>query len=342
MTTASEVMPPRIGIYCDLGKASGAGHFVRCTALGAALVARGTDVAIAADSESVPWTKQLAASYGINAVQCDDVSKLTRIAQRRSWVAVVVDSYTIQAADLSPLKVPIVVIDDQATRPLPAQLIVNQNLSAPGYDYSAWENATALLGPAYALVRPELLTGRSVTYRQRSWDGRAQRVLVICGGTDSAGAATLLTQRTLDTVIPVNIRVIASPDNVQSVLDELAIPTDSTVTPIPQTPAVAELMNWADLVITTAGSTVWELCCLGVPMALVVVADNQHEHYQAAVQTGVAIGLGTINEVASADSLPHRRELATSAALNAYGERAWQTVDGLGAARVASAILELL
>jgi len=290
----------------------------------------------------VPWTKQLATSYGINAVQCDDVSKLTRIAQRRSWVAVVVDSYTIQAADVLPLKVPLVVIDDKATRPLPAQLIVNQNLSAHGYDYSAWKNATALLGPAYALVRPELLAGRSVTYRQRSWDGRAQRVLVICGGTDSAGAATPLMQRTLDTVIPVDIRIIASPDHTQSMLDELAIPTDSTVTPIPQTPAVAELMNWADLVITTAGSTVWELCCLGVPMALVVVADNQHEHYQAAVQTGVAIGLGTINEVASADSLPHPQELTTPTALNAYGERAWQTVDGLGAARVACAVVELL
>jgi spore coat polysaccharide biosynthesis predicted glycosyltransferase SpsG len=36
-----------------------------------------------------------------------------------------------------------------------------------------------------------------------------------------------------------------------------------------------ELMSWADLTISAAGTTCWECCALGLPAILVVVADNQ-------------------------------------------------------------------
>ncbi len=35
------------------------------------------------------------------------------------------------------------------------------------------------------------------------------------------------------------------------------------------------LMAWADLAVSAGGSTVWELCLMGVPSVVIVTADNQ-------------------------------------------------------------------
>jgi RimJ/RimL family protein N-acetyltransferase len=45
--------------------------------------------------------------------------------------------------------------------------------------------------------------------------------------------------------------------------------------------------------VTAAGTTVWELCCLGVPAALVCVADNQEAGYRRVLERGAAVGLGS-------------------------------------------------
>jgi GNAT superfamily N-acetyltransferase len=52
------------------------------------------------------------------------------------------------------------------------------------------------------------------------------------------------------------------------------------------------LMARQDLVVSAAGTSVWELCCLGVPMAVVWAVDNQREGYERVVAAGAALGLG--------------------------------------------------
>ena len=39
-----------------------------------------------------------------------------------------------------------------------------------------------------------------------------------------------------------------------------------------------------------AGTSVWELCCIGVPTAVAWVVDNQREGYDRVVGAGAAIG----------------------------------------------------
>ena len=51
-------------------------------------------------------------------------------------------------------------------------------------------------------------------------------------------------------------------------------------------PNMAELMAWADVAISAAGSTAWELACMGLPAALIVVAENQTGIAAALVREG--------------------------------------------------------
>jgi spore coat polysaccharide biosynthesis predicted glycosyltransferase SpsG len=99
-------------------------------------------------------------------------------------------------------------------------------------------------------------------------------------------------------------------------------------------------MAGADLVVTAAGSAVWELLHLGVPAALSWVAANQLIGYEALVGGGIAAGLGPAPDAAAVELLA--RLLGDPAARERYGRRGAGLVDGRGRERVANALLDLL
>jgi RimJ/RimL family protein N-acetyltransferase len=104
---------------------------------------------------------------------------------------------------------------------------------------------------------------------------------------------------------------------------------------IPPTPDLPSLLASADLVVSAAGVTLLELCCIGTPAALVQIADNQAAGYTAAVTQGVAAGLGTDPR----DHVPTLRTLLEHPeARKALSTKAMTTVDGQGADRILAAI----
>jgi RimJ/RimL family protein N-acetyltransferase len=104
---------------------------------------------------------------------------------------------------------------------------------------------------------------------------------------------------------------------------------------IPPTPELPSLFESADLVVSAAGVTLLELCCIGVPAALVQIADNQAAGYSAAVYQGLAAGLGTDPR----EHIDTLRTLLTDAEQRkALGDKARTAVDGQGAERILNAI----
>ena len=103
---------------------------------------------------------------------------------------------------------------------------------------------------------------------------------------------------------------------------------------------IVPAMQAAGLALSTAGTTCWELCCVRVPAALLVVAENQRPIAQALADHGVALDLGWVQETDShrvaeailwlAGAVDRRQTMA------AAGRR---LVDGLGAARVVEELL---
>ena len=75
-------------------------------------------------------------------------------------------------------------IDDLADRPLPVDLVLNQNLGASADAYASLvpPGARILAGPAYALLRPEFALARA---RGRTRDGTVERILVFISGADA-------------------------------------------------------------------------------------------------------------------------------------------------------------
>lgn len=333
----------RVGIYCDLGARTGAGHFVRCLALGSALHSQGMQVTMASDFSDVDWAEPEARAAGLATISAASPAVVPTLAT--DWHVTVVDSYIATASDFADMPTPLVAIDDEALRPLPAQLIINQNLSAAELDYSPWwagsttPHPIVLRGPRFALLRDQFREHRPAQFRPRGWEGQP-RVLVLLGGTDAHGLIVPLATRVLAELPPVDLTAIA-PEGAIDQLRGIAVPAGSTLTASGPVTDIAALMDRADLVVSAAGTTVWELCCLGVPMALITVAANQDEHYAHAIQADIAVGLGTIRDTLTGRATEWDA-LRDPTRLNACGERAFQLCDGRGAQRAAAAIQGLV
>jgi spore coat polysaccharide biosynthesis predicted glycosyltransferase SpsG/RimJ/RimL family protein N-acetyltransferase len=119
----------------------------------------------------------------------------------------------------------------------------------------------------------------------------ARRALVVMGGTDPAGMAPVGVGLLARTGLALEVTVIAVGENAQRARaaargSRLSL---NVVAPVDD---LAALMSVQDLVVSAAGTSIWELCCIGVPTAAIWTVDNQRGGYDQVVAAGAAIGLG--------------------------------------------------
>src|SRR5207248_2812164 len=105
-------------------------------------------------------------------------------------------------------------------------------------------------------------------------------------------------------------------------------------------PNMAELMAWADVAVSAAGSTCWELAFMGVPAVAIVCADNQQSVAESLHQAGSVESLGDHSMLSSRDIAAALKCLMRSQRMRrSMSEHGRAIVDGYGAARVVARML---
>ena len=105
-------------------------------------------------------------------------------------------------------------------------------------------------------------------------------------------------------------------------------------------PELKNLMDSADIAISAAGSTTYELAACGVPSILLVVAENQKRLAEEAEKQGIAINLGCSDKIdrnhlfLTLDVLLADHHLRQKIACQGQTR-----IDGRGAERVAEVLL---
>jgi UDP-2,4-diacetamido-2,4,6-trideoxy-beta-L-altropyranose hydrolase len=234
--------------------------------------------------------------------------------------------------------VKLLVIDDAGHLPAyHADLILNQNVDAEEVQYSA-PGATKLLGTHFALLRREFSQWQDW---QRTIPARARKVLVTMGGADPDNV-TLKVIRALGRLKGGGweaIVLIGAANPHQASLDGVSAECGFPVRIERAVRDVPSLMAWADLALTAAGSTCWELCFMGLPSVLVELAGNQMKLARALHEFGAAINAGWHANVQPADLAEHLWKLANDGDRRTSLARAGRLlVDGGGARRVVEAI----
>jgi len=110
---------------------------------------------------------------------------------------------------------------------------------------------------------------------------------------------------------------------------------------VPPTPRLVDLVGGADVVLSAAGTSTWELMCLGVATGLVCVVDNQRPGYAAVTGHGSVLGLGELDSLRDGPSPGLARLLSDPDLRQDLRRRARRLVDGHGVERVADAALHL-
>lgn len=214
----------------------------------------------------------------------------------------VVDHYAIDSSwehVLRPAYRKLMVIDDLADRAHDCDLLLDQNWFGEETDmrYSKWvtENCRCLLGPEFALLKPEYAQLRVLMPPR---DGIVRRVLVFLGGSDP----TNQTGKVLDALMRRGLEHLAV-DVVVGVNHPDPEGISAQVTARPATtlyqemPSLAGLMARADLMIGAGGSTTWERMCLGLPTIVVSIADNQNATNVALMKARYINFVGDMNDV---------------------------------------------
>lgn len=219
----------------------------------------------------------------------------------------VVDHYALDQRweeALAPHYKKLLVIDDLADRKHRSDLLLDQNLGRQTQDYASLVPTCCLLliGPNYALLRPEFAVLRAYSLQRRQSQPSLRRLLITLGGVDQPNATGQVLQALKTSALPDGCRItvvmgLTAPwlSNVQLLATEMPWPTDV----VSNVNNMAQLMADSDLAIGAAGSTSWERCCLGLPTLMVVLADNQNTGARALDTSRAARLVGAVSDIAT-------------------------------------------
>jgi UDP-2,4-diacetamido-2,4,6-trideoxy-beta-L-altropyranose hydrolase len=218
-------------------------------------------------------------------------------AWKPDWL--VVDHYALDAKwerALADAAGKIMVIDDLANRPHECELLLDQNLGRVASDYDGLLPAECqrLIGPRYALLRPEFAALREQSLSRRS-NPELKRILISLGGVDRTNVTGRVLEALSESALPrsteLDIIMGAAAPYLDDVRQQTArLPFKATVSV--NVKDMAQRMCLADLAIGAAGSTSWERCCLGLPAILMVLAENQVPGAKALEAAGAAKMIG--------------------------------------------------
>lgn len=238
----------------------------------------------------------------------------------------------------------IMVIDDLSDRPHDCDLLLDQNLGSSANTYGSLvpEHCTLLVGPTYALLRPEFAAAREHSLKRRQ-QPRLNQLLISMGGVDQHNATGAVLEAIQNSPLPQDCQITVvmgsqAPwlEKVSRLADKLPWQTEVVI----DEKHMARLMGDSDLAIGAAGATSWERCCMGLPVLMVCLAANQVNAANCLVEAGAG-WLVPLDE-----NLPVRMEEAMTrisdnvSCLRDMSNSAAQVTDGKGTQRVLKALMK--
>lgn len=285
--------------------------------------------------------------------------------------SILVDSYYVTEKYLAALKKRITTIymDDIYAFSYPVDMLINYNIYGEEMGYekdAAFADTKLLLGTEYVPLREEFSAGAGYAQSRKELSAETENVtpaedrlhqtaeqgrtadggiLITTGGSDSFNLAGQLLMEAMkyDALKEKEYHVVSGSLNPHiGELQALAQKHENIHIHCNVT-NMAELMAESEVALSAGGSTLYELCAMGVPVIAFSFAENQERLVQTFVKRGIAQYGGNYrtdgnkmiqNTIAGLETLLEDKNLRSE-----YRKKALQLVDGRGAERIAEALL---
>ena len=330
-----------IVIRADGNADIGAGHLMRCLTIAEEIRERERVIFWCADEDSAAQVRSR--GYEVLVLGTDYRDMLSELpllekAAGSGGKIFLVDSYYVSAEYLQALRAygSVYLLEDVPGNTWQVDGIINYNAFAGVEDYRKvyGQSSRLYIGAAYVPLR------RQFTQRDYRVRGQVKELLITTGGGDRENIAG----RILETIegMDCKVNVISGPYNPHGEWLNRYAASHPRVTVHRQVTEMAELMLRSDLAVTAGGTTIYELCALGVPFVCFSYAGNQEAltAYAGRQEIGLNAGkfhcdpkgtlecIGSLTRQAAADMELRRR----------ISRRARAVVDGAGAKRLAAAL----
>lgn len=343
-------------IRADGNEKIGMGHVMRCLTIAGALEHLGEEVLfITADERPVNLIKEkgftaeiLSAGYDNMEMELQQITALLTENKAAEKTKILVDSYFITPHYLEELRrfAKVILMDDEKRAVYPCDGLVNYNIFGKtlGYQRDYPEETKLFLGCAYMPLREQF---RHCSYTVRE---KAEHILFTTGGSDSLHIAVRVAERLLkrtgtggtESLIWHIVCGPYHPDTEK--LERLAAGSDILRVHRNVT-HMSKLMQKCDIAVSAAGSTLYELCSVGIPTVGFYFVENQRKNIEAFAK------LTPIKNAGDFSAEPEKvldfieEEVETLCRKKALREESSQImktiVDGRGADRLAKKLLSV-
>lgn len=319
----------------------GVGHFFRLVALYERIRVRYPMSKMVVKLKELPWIEEFASVHGIELYEGSEL-----LAQAPRNFDVVILDYPIYHADSKTAgnfvagKLLALVTDSWDSMPR-ADILINPNLD-DNHCWSSKSDALKLTGLKFALVRQIFRVVRATRLRNLHTamsQSVPQKVLISVGGTDHREIAPELGMRLAETFPRQDFTIMSSKKSSLIGIDARRLPANLSVAPY--TSDITSMLDRHDLVVTAAGSSLYNYFVAGIPTVAIATASDQLPIVDRAVARGLTSLLGDLGVAFSVDSnfeFQFGNILDDQATLREKTLRAAQSCDGLGALRVMKGI----
>ena len=337
-----------IWIRCDANSEIGMGHMMRCLSVADALEGLGEQVCfILADISAQELLKDRGKDYFVLHTDYrnmeEELPALLKILQDEMPALLLIDSYGVTPGYFARLNgcVKTAYIDDLFMFPYQVDLLINYNIYGNLLPYDQCEqlkDTQLLLGTSYAPLRSEF---GLVTYEIKD---QVQNVLITTGGSDKYNLSGQILEAALKekALSRVRFHVVSGSFNSHFPYLEKLEKENHNICIHQNVSDMASLMKQCDVAITAGGSTMYELCAVGVPILCFSFVDNQEQIVCTFVNQRVVPYGG--NYVKQGERMTGNliKELLLliddKQAREEYSRREKSLVDGQGAFRIANAL----
>jgi len=348
-----EGLLPRLLVRADAGVGIGVGHAMRCLALAQAWKSRGGEVEFLSHGQQksleerveragIEWTS-LARVHPHPGDLETTIRRLGELAESSAAPWLVLDGYHFDSTYHQSVRgagYPLLVIDDDSFAwAHHGNILLNPILDGANAQTESLD-FIILSGLEFVLLRSEFLVHRG---RGRSIAPVARRVLITFGGSDARNV-TLKAMKAVESsrIEGLEVTVVVGGYNQHvDLLQEEMSTWQHPVRLVRDAVDMPDLMAWADVALSAAGSTCWELAFMGLPSMVIATAENQEGVARLVQKSKIGINLGWEQELTEADIRERLSHLCGNESMRRqFSNRGQKLVDGGGSERVAEAIIQ--
>lgn len=301
----------KVAIRADGGAGIGMGHVMRCLSLARVFKDNGHEVYFFSkliDGIDVIESQGFSVVRLNNTVLENEVYDVIDLLKEYMIDILIVDSYKVNESYFISLRKNVdklVYIDDENKIDIPANVVINGNLTAEYLGYSKYDTTQILLlGTEYNLIRDEFKDMPARIVKEN-----VESVMITTGGSDNFS----LTKKFLDMLLQAdqfsnlrcNILVGSGFTNVDELIALSKIHTRirlfsnqsvNIYTGIRYS-SVVDLMLNSDVAISAGGSTLYELTACGTPTLAFILAENQRFLVEKMAELEYIVNLGWHDEL---------------------------------------------